>query len=281
MVRPAEPNGADGPVFGTGVPTPELPPGFSAPPAPALLLVDWASDGPVNARMSADAAKMIFMMPSTVCSSEYAFPCGSPTNQPKFRSVAEQPDKGRLELAAIGTSVPAKPFLFDRHAGRTLALQSGAARWERQMRETTAEVSKIVAAPPAEVWRALTTPELLKAFFFGADVKSRWKLGDPITMSGSFKDKAYEDKGKILGIEPEKRLEFSHWSPLAGTADSPENYHVVSFTLTPQRKNTKVTLVQSNLTGEIKPGDREHRAEYEKNWQGVLDGLADLFSDGR
>jgi uncharacterized protein YndB with AHSA1/START domain len=149
------------------------------------------------------------------------------------------------------------------------------------MREVTAEVSKVVAASPAETWKALTTPESLKRFFFGADVKSDWKLGHAITMSGTFKDQPYEDKGKIIAAEPEKRLEFSHWSPLAGTADAPENYHVVSFTLTPRGKTTKVTLTQSNLTGEIKPGDREHRVEYEKNWQGVLDGLANLFNHSR
>jgi len=73
IVRLAEPKGADGPVFGTGVPMPELPPGFSAPGVGALLLVDWAKAGPPNARTSADAANVIFMMLSTVCRFETAF----------------------------------------------------------------------------------------------------------------------------------------------------------------------------------------------------------------
>ena len=36
----------------------------------------------------------------------------------------------------------------------------------------------------------------------------------------------------------------------------------------------KVTLTQSNLTCGVKASDVEHRAEYEKNWAMVLDGLA-------
>jgi len=123
----------------------------------------------------------------------------------------------------------------------------------------------------------LTTPETLKRFFFGSDVKSDWKVGDPITMSGEFNGKPYQDKGKILVAEPEQKLDFSHWSALSGAPDSPDNYHVVSFELVPHGKDTIVTLTHSNLNGEIRPSDHEHRADYEKNWQGVLDGLARVF----
>lgn len=34
-----------------------------------------------------------------------------------------------------------------------------------------------------------------------------------------------------------------------------------------------MTLTQSNLTGGIKPSDRANKAEFEKNWQTVLEGL--------
>jgi uncharacterized protein YndB with AHSA1/START domain len=94
-------------------------------------------------------------------------------------------------------------------------------------------------------------------------------------MRGEFKGQAYEDKGEILASEPEKRLEFSHWSPMSGEPDVPENYHVVTFDLVPERSGiaTTVSLTQSNLTGGVKPSDRENRADYEKNWSTVLDGL--------
>jgi Activator of Hsp90 ATPase homolog 1-like protein len=113
---------------------------------------------------------------------------------------------------------------------------------------------------------------------FGADVASDWKVGSPITMRDEIKGKAYQDKGEILAIEPEAKLSFSHWSALSGDADLPDNYHVVSFDLSPQDHGTRVTLTQSNLNGRVKPSDRAHKAVYERNWQGVLDGLANTVA---
>ena len=145
------------------------------------------------------------------------------------------------------------------------------------MNEVTAKVSTQVHATPSEVWHALTTPADLKSFFFGADVQSDFRVGSPVTMKGEFEGKPYEDKGAVLAAEPNRKLPFSHYSPLAGAPDRPENYHVVTFDLTPKGRDTAITLTQSNLTGGVSAADREHRADYEKNWQGVLDGLAKLF----
>jgi uncharacterized protein YndB with AHSA1/START domain len=146
------------------------------------------------------------------------------------------------------------------------------------MEPVTAQVSKHVDAPPSDVWKAITDPVRLKRFFFGAEVESSWEPGDPIRMRGEFKGKAYEDKGEIREAAPGKRLSFSHYSPLSGAPDKRENYHVVTFDLDPDGEGSKVTLSQSNLDGTVKASDKEHRAEYEKNWQGVLDGLAKEFA---
>jgi uncharacterized protein YndB with AHSA1/START domain len=141
------------------------------------------------------------------------------------------------------------------------------------MPETTAQVSQTMPASAAEVWRALTTPETIKTYFFGADVESDWRVGSPIRFRGEFKGKPYEDKGEIRTFEPQRRLSFSHFSPLSGDPDKPENYHLVTFELEPQGGRTRVTLTQSNLTGGVKESDRRNKAEFEKNWAVVLDGL--------
>lgn len=77
----------------------------------------------------------------------------------------------------------------------------------------------------------------------------------------------------MIDVQAEKRLSLSHWSPLSGSADIPENYHVVTFELKPQGASTVVTLTQSNLKGGVKPSDVEKRQEFEKNWTMVLGGL--------
>jgi uncharacterized protein YndB with AHSA1/START domain len=141
------------------------------------------------------------------------------------------------------------------------------------MSEPTAQVSKVIEATPDEIWKALTTPKIMKSYFLGADISSDFQVGSPITFRGEFKGKSYEDKGAIQTVEPQKRLAFTHFSPLAGLPDKPENYHTVTFDLAPTKGGTKVTLTQANLLGGVKPSDLEHRAEFEKNWTTVLDGL--------
>lgn len=143
--------------------------------------------------------------------------------------------------------------------------------------EVSAQVAKVIHTTPPMLWMALTTPATLKQFFFGADVVTDWKVGSLIRMKGEFEGRPYEDKGNVLVAERLQRLSFSHWSPLAGKADIPENYHVVTFDLVPDGDWTTVTLTQSNLIGGVTESDRAHRAEYEKNWSMVLDGLSKLF----
>jgi len=135
------------------------------------------------------------------------------------------------------------------------------------------EVSKTIDATPDEVWDALTSPQKLKQFFFGSDVESDWEVGAPIRFRGEVKGKPYEDHGEIRSFAPRKRLAFSHYSPLSGKPDAPENYNVVAFDLTPHGDKTEVTLSQGKLTGQLSEADLKQKAQFEKNWRGVLDGL--------
>jgi uncharacterized protein YndB with AHSA1/START domain len=147
-----------------------------------------------------------------------------------------------------------------------------------EIAETSARVERVIHASAARIWMALTTQASLKQFFFGADVVTDWKVGSPIRMTGEFNGKSYEDKGEIIEVEPQTRLSFSHWSAMSGKADTPANYHVVTFHLVPDGERTNVILTQANLAGGVTAADIDHRADYEKNWSSVLQGLAKLFS---
>ena len=128
-----------------------------------------------------------------------------------------------------------------------------------------------INAPVSEVWKALTTPELMKQYFFGVDVVTDWKVGSSIIYKGVWEGKPFEDKGKILEFVPKKRLVSTHWSPLSGVPDSPENYHTVTYELSEQDGSTQVMLTQD------KNATEEEKAHSEQNWKMVLDGLKKLL----
>src|SRR5438477_12932758 len=97
----------------------------------------------------------------------------------------------------------------------------------RENLEAKAEVT--INAPVSRVWDALVNPEIIKRYMFGATVISDWKVGSPIAWKGEWKGKPFEDKGRILEVQRGTRLRYSHFSPLSGAPDRPENYHTVSI----------------------------------------------------
>jgi len=124
-----------------------------------------------------------------------------------------------------------------------------------------------IQAPTAKVWDALVNPKSIKQYMFGTDVVSAWKEGAPIIWKGEWQGKPYEDKGVILQFKPEQVLRYSHFSPLSGQPDVPENYHVVTIELSADGLKTLVVLSQDNNSNEE---EREHSAQ---NWQMMLGAL--------
>lgn len=127
-----------------------------------------------------------------------------------------------------------------------------------------------INAPASKVWDALTQPEQIKQYMFGSQVTTDWKVGSPISYKGEWKGKSYEDKGKVLEIEPRKRLVSTFWSALAGLPDKPENYKTVGYELVPEGGQTKLTITQDNNA------TQEEATEAEKNWKMVLEGIKKL-----
>jgi uncharacterized protein YndB with AHSA1/START domain len=64
-----------------------------------------------------------------------------------------------------------------------------------------------IEAPAARVWRALTDPDEIEQYMFGSRVETDWEPGSQIVWRGTYEGKAYEDKGEVVTIEPERRLE--------------------------------------------------------------------------
>ncbi|MGA8206539.1 MAG: SRPBCC domain-containing protein [Candidatus Dormiibacterota bacterium] len=131
-----------------------------------------------------------------------------------------------------------------------------------------AEKSITIHASADAVWQALTDPEMVRQYMHGTNLETDWQVGSPITWKGEWQGRTYEDKGTVLEVNPRRRLTMTHWSPMAGKADEPDNYHTVTYELAPQDGTTVLTVKQDN-----NPSQEDADEMAESNWGPVLEGL--------
>lgn len=134
-------------------------------------------------------------------------------------------------------------------------------------KEHVAKASTVIDATKEEVWAALTDPDTISQYMFGAKVTTDWEEGSPITWEGEWDGQSYQDKGAVREVHAPQILEYSHFSPLSGLPDEPANYHTVRIEVVEEGPTTQVTLIQDNNESD------EARDHSEKNWQAMLDGL--------
>lgn len=135
----------------------------------------------------------------------------------------------------------------------------------------TANAKITIDVPAAKVWQALTDPKLVKEYLFGTTVVSDWKEGSPITYKGEWEGKLYEDKGKIIKIEPNKLLESIYFSSFSGLEDIPENYQKVIYALSEVEGKTTLTITQEDNKDQA-AADRSA-----ENWKMILQGMKSLL----
>ena len=124
-----------------------------------------------------------------------------------------------------------------------------------------------VAASPDRVWQALTDPEQMAVYMQGSRVTTSWEVGSPITWDGEYDGRPYQDKGEVLRYDEPEVLSVTHYSPMLGKPDEPENYHTVTWTLSPTDDGTHLELTQDGCDSE------EQAEQFGRNWQTMLDGL--------
>jgi uncharacterized protein YndB with AHSA1/START domain len=130
-----------------------------------------------------------------------------------------------------------------------------------------------VNAPRARVWAALTEPDQIKRYMFGSEVVTDWKPGSDILWKGEYDGKPFEDKGEVVEIDAERRLKVTHFSPLSGQPDQPENYHTLTYELSESGSATHITLSQDNNAS---ADEAEHSKE---NWSMMLESLKQVVEE--
>jgi uncharacterized protein YndB with AHSA1/START domain len=130
-----------------------------------------------------------------------------------------------------------------------------------------------INAPLEKVWDALTNPVIIKQYFFGTDLVTSWKVGEPILWRGAWEGVSYEDKGAVLEFEPLKRLKYNYWSSMSGTADVPENYADITYEVEAENGATRLIITQTGLESE------EKKAQSEQNWKGMMAEMEALLEE--
>jgi uncharacterized protein YndB with AHSA1/START domain len=142
------------------------------------------------------------------------------------------------------------------------------------MTDHVAHAEAEISASPQQVWDALTDPDAISTWMMGAKVETDWEEGSPITWSGEYDGTPYRDKGEVLEVAPSRRLRLTHYSPLSGGEDVPENYHTLDYRLRGEGDRTTLTLDQGG-------NDSADQAEqFSGTWQLMLDGLKEYVEAG-
>ena len=129
-------------------------------------------------------------------------------------------------------------------------------------------ISRGIQADPERVWNAMTDPDLVSEWM----MEQPWSDSNPgssITWSGEYDGRTFEDRGEIVDIDHTKRLVHTHFSPMSGAEDVPENYHQVEWSLVDRGDSTDLTLKM--------PIDSDVQAEeFKSNWETMLDALKEV-----
>lgn len=139
------------------------------------------------------------------------------------------------------------------------------------MSTLTSKTTVTFKAPIAEVWKGLTDPAIVKAYFFGTNLSSHWKVGGPITFTGEWEGKTYEDGGVILDIDAPKFLKYTYWSSMSGTEKKPENYNNITYELNESDGITTLVITQDGVKSQ------EAADHSDQMWTSVFEGLKKII----
>ena len=122
--------------------------------------------------------------------------------------------------------------------------------------------SILINTGAAVVWDALINPEQTKKYMFGCKTVSDWKIGSALLWNAEHEGKEMTFvKGIILDFVPNQLLKYTVIDPNSSMPDIPENYLNVTYELSAEENQTKLTVIQDGF---------ENAADGEKRYKEVF-----------
>ncbi len=129
-----------------------------------------------------------------------------------------------------------------------------------------------IDAPAARVWDVLTNPEQTKKYMFGCETVSDWKKGSALLWRGNYEgNEMVFVKGSIAEIEPGNILKYTVIDPNSAMEDIPENYLLVTYSLSEENGKTILTVIQSGFETAA-DGEKRYKDSYNngEGWNPIL-----------
>jgi uncharacterized protein YndB with AHSA1/START domain len=127
-----------------------------------------------------------------------------------------------------------------------------------------------INASKEKVWHALTNPDKVKAWQFGSDLITDWKVGNEIRFKSEWNGQIFEQWGTIVEFDPYEKLKYTLFAPRPDLEDKPENYFEMEYKLINNKNGTELTITQEDN----RPGAKQEPEQGEEN--PVLKVLKDL-----
>jgi uncharacterized protein YndB with AHSA1/START domain len=129
-----------------------------------------------------------------------------------------------------------------------------------------------IRTTPEKLWSALTSPDLMPKYWFGAAMRTEWTVGAAWKLA--FPDGRVADSGEILECDPPKRLVLkwrNEWSPEFNA----EGFATCTIAVEPVQDAVKLSVLhvmerpESGLIGAVSGG-----------WPRILSNLKSLLETG-
>lgn len=133
-------------------------------------------------------------------------------------------------------------------------------------------ISKLTLNASAEkVWDALTNPEKVKAWQYGSELKTDWKVGNEIRFKSEWEGQIFEQWGTVMEFNPFRNLKYNLFAPRPDLEDKPENYFEMEYILTEKDIGTELQIIQKDN----RKGAKQEEEQGEEN--PVLKNLKSLI----
>ncbi len=142
--------------------------------------------------------------------------------------------------------------------------------------ENRIELQATISTSPENIWDALTNPDKIQQYMFGARCESDWKPGSKANFFvKQDKKEVVVVKGEVIRSEPYKYLEHTLFPTNSRISDTLENYIVIIYELDPiSETETELTITQKGF--KYVENGMERYIETQKGWKVALPKLKEV-----